>query len=91
MRRLVMRASLGIAAALLAAMASAQRSTSGVPIIPLYPKGTIASLGVPVRWSRLFGQFGGEVKLIRGFVHAAIWSDAGGGASPTPVAVFWMP
>ena len=35
-----------------------------------------------VRWSRLFGQFGGEVKLIPGFDHAASRSVSDGGASP---------
>ena len=35
-----------------------------------------------VRWSRLFGQFGGEVKLIPGFDYAASWSVFAGEASP---------
>jgi hypothetical protein len=37
---------------------------------------------ITLRWSRLFGQFGGEVKLIPGFDHAASWSVFVGGASP---------
>ena len=37
---------------------------------------------IPVRWSRLFGQFGGEVKLIPGFDHAASWSVSVAGACP---------
>ena len=36
-----------------------------------------------MRWSRRFGQFCGEVKLIPGFNYAAIWSVFGGGASRT--------
>ena len=35
-----------------------------------------------VRWSRLFGQFGGEVKLIPGVDHAASWSVSVAGACP---------
>ena len=35
-----------------------------------------------VRWSRVFGQFGGEVKLIPGFDHAASWSVSVAGACP---------
>jgi putative transposase len=35
-----------------------------------------------MRWSRLFGQFGGEVKLIPGFDHAASWSVSVAGACP---------
>ena len=35
-----------------------------------------------LRWSRLFGQFGGEVKLIPGFDHAASWSVSVAGACP---------
>ena len=36
----------------------------------------------PLSWSRLFGQFDGEVKLIPGIDHAASWSVSAGGASP---------
>ena len=35
-----------------------------------------------MRWSRLFGQFGGEVKLIPGFYHAASRSVSVAGACP---------
>jgi hypothetical protein len=38
--------------------------------------------GLKLRWSRLFGQFGGEVKLIPGFDHAASWSVSVAGACP---------
>ena len=41
-----------------------------------------------MRWSRLFGQFGDEVKLILGFDHAASWSvSAGGAIHPATAAV----
>jgi hypothetical protein len=36
----------------------------------------------PLRWTRLFGQFGGEVKLIPGFYHAASRSVSVAGACP---------
>jgi hypothetical protein len=35
-----------------------------------------------LRWTRLFGQFGGEVKLIPGFDYAASWRVSAVGASP---------
>ena len=44
-----------------------------------------------VRWSRLFGQFGGEVKLIPGFDHAASWSVFAGGASPASGCISFAP
>lgn len=47
MRRSVGITGLGMAAVLFSAAALAQVSTSDAPIIPLYPGGTVASLGVP--------------------------------------------
>ena len=44
-----------------------------------------------LRWSRLFGQFGGEVKLIPGFDYAASWSVASGGASPATSCISFAP
>jgi hypothetical protein len=35
-----------------------------------------------LKWSRLFGQFGSEVKLIPGFDYAASWSVSVAGACP---------
>jgi len=47
MRHLASIASLGLAAALVTATAAAQTSVGGGSIIPLYPKGAVAWLGVP--------------------------------------------
>ena len=44
-----------------------------------------------LKWSRLFGQFGGEVKLIPGFDHAAKWSVFAGGASPASCCILFAP
>jgi hypothetical protein len=46
-------------------------------------EGYVAQVLEPeLRWSRLFGQFGGEVKLIPGFDYAAGWSVVDVGACP---------
>ena len=47
MRRLAGITGLGMAAVLFSAIALAQMSTGDAPIIPLYPEGTVTSLGVP--------------------------------------------
>jgi hypothetical protein len=47
MNRTIINVSLGVAAILLSAAVAAQAATSGGLIIPLYPEGRIASLGVP--------------------------------------------
>lgn len=47
MNRTIINVSLGVAAILLSAAVAAQAATSGGLIIPLYPEGGIASLGVP--------------------------------------------
>jgi hypothetical protein len=51
--------------------------------------GRLGRLGM--RWSRLFGQFGGEVKLIPGFDYAAIWSVFAGWASPASERISFAP
>ncbi len=43
------------------------------------------------RWSRLFGQFGGEVKLILGYDHAASWSVSADRASPVIGRISFTP
>ena len=44
-----------------------------------------------VRWPRLFGQFGGEVKLIPGFDYAASRSVSAVGASPDSGRISFTP